>query len=67
VFQRGGSPWKSWTISVAVLGSNHAAAKKFDVNVLLQARLAPDLFPLATRATRHVLPSRGQSGWSANQ
>lgn len=24
----------------------HAAAKKFDVNVLLQARLAPDMFPL---------------------
>jgi hypothetical protein len=26
--------------------SAHAAAKKFDVNVLLQARLAPDMFPL---------------------
>lgn len=24
----------------------HAVAKKFDVNVLLQARLAPDMFPL---------------------
>lgn len=25
---------------------DHAAAKKFDVNTLLQARLAPDMFPL---------------------